>query len=115
MQADAANNALIITAPEPLYRELRRVIDLLDVRRAQVYVESLIAEVSAEKASEIGVQWQSIIGRNGDGAIGAARHQLRESVAPISSTSPRRTAARASCRRPVSTLAWRSASAAPTC
>ena len=70
VQADAANNALIITAPEPLYRELRRVIDLLDVRRAQVYVESLIAEVSAEKASEIGVQWQSIIGRNGDGAIG---------------------------------------------
>ena len=70
VQADTANNALIITAPEPLYRELRRVIDLLDVRRAQVYVESLIAEVSAEKASEIGVQWQSIIGRNGDGAIG---------------------------------------------
>ncbi|MFN3611776.1 type II secretion system secretin GspD, partial [Tepidimonas sp.] len=70
VQADTANNALIITAPEPLYRELRRVIDLLDVRRAQVYVESLIAEVSAEKASEIGVQWQSIIGRDGDGAIG---------------------------------------------
>ncbi|WP_334154985.1 type II secretion system secretin GspD, partial [Tepidimonas sp.] len=70
VQADVANNALIITAPEPLYRELRRVIDLLDVRRAQVYVESLIAEVSAEKASEIGVQWQSIIGRDGDGAIG---------------------------------------------
>ncbi|MDM7462381.1 MAG: type II secretion system secretin GspD [Tepidimonas taiwanensis] len=70
VQADTTNNALIITAPEPLYRELRRVIDLLDVRRAQVYVESLIAEVSAEKASEIGVQWQSLIGRNGDGAIG---------------------------------------------
>ncbi|TSE18849.1 Type II secretion system protein D [Tepidimonas alkaliphilus] len=70
VQADPANNALIITAPEPLYRELRRIIDLLDVRRAQVYVESLIAEVSAEKASEIGVQWQSIIGRSGDGAIG---------------------------------------------
>lgn len=70
VQADPANNALIITAPEPLYRELRRVIDQLDVRRAQVYVESLIAEVSADKASEIGVQWQTVLGRSGDSAIG---------------------------------------------
>lgn len=70
VQADPANNALIITAPQPLYRELRRVIDQLDVRRAQVYVESLIAEVSAEKASEIGVQWQTVLGRSGDSAIG---------------------------------------------
>jgi len=46
------------------------VIDQLDVRRAQVYVESLIAEVSAEKASEIGIQWQGPIGRVGDGTIG---------------------------------------------
>ncbi|TSE28498.1 Type II secretion system protein D [Tepidimonas thermarum] len=70
VQADPASNALIITAPEPLYRDLRRVIDLLDVRRAQVYVESLIAEVSAEKASEIGIQWQGPLGRAGDGTIG---------------------------------------------
>lgn len=70
VQADPANNALIISAPEPLYRELRRVIDQLDVRRAQVYVESLIAEVSADKASEIGVQWQTVLGRSGDSAIG---------------------------------------------
>ncbi|MCS6810954.1 MAG: type II secretion system secretin GspD [Tepidimonas sp.] len=70
VQADPANNALIITAPQPLYRELRRVIDQLDVRRAQVYVESLIAEVSAEKASEIGVQWQTVLGRSGDNVIG---------------------------------------------
>lgn len=70
VQADPASNALIITAPEPLYRQLRQVIDLLDVRRAQVFVESLIAEVSAEKASEIGIQWQGPIGRAGDGLIG---------------------------------------------
>jgi general secretion pathway protein D len=70
VQADPASNALIITAPELLYRQLRQVIDQLDVRRAQVYVESLIAEVSAEKASEIGIQWQGPIGRAGDGTIG---------------------------------------------
>lgn len=70
VQADPATNALIINAPEPLYRQLRQVIDQLDVRRAQVFVESLIAEVSAEKASEIGIQWQGPLGRDGDGLIG---------------------------------------------
>jgi len=70
VQADPASNALIITAPEPLYRQLRQVIDQLDVRRAQVFVESLIAEVSADKASEFGIQWQGPIGRAGDALIG---------------------------------------------
>jgi general secretion pathway protein D len=56
--ADPANNALIITAPEPLYRNLRAVIDQLDARRAQVFIESLIVEISASKAAELGIQWQ---------------------------------------------------------
>ena len=58
IQADPATNSLIITAPEPQYRQLRAVIDKLDARRAQVFVESLIAEVNAEKAAEFGIQWQ---------------------------------------------------------
>jgi general secretion pathway protein D len=70
IQADPATNALIITAPEPQYRQLRAVIDRLDTRRAQVYVESLIAEVNADKAAEFGIQWQGPIGRAGDGLIG---------------------------------------------
>lgn len=70
IQADPATNALIITAPEPQYRQLRAVIDQLDARRAQVYVESLIAEVNADKAAEFGIQWQGPIGKAGDGAIG---------------------------------------------
>jgi general secretion pathway protein D len=65
IQADPATNALIITAPEPQYRQLRAVIDKLDQRRAQVFVESLIAEVSADKAAEFGVQWISGTGTNG--------------------------------------------------
>jgi general secretion pathway protein D len=56
--ADPSTNSLIITAPEPVYRNIRTVIDKLDSRRAQVYIESLIVEVSAEKASELGIQWQ---------------------------------------------------------
>jgi general secretion pathway protein D len=69
IQADPATNALIITAPEPQYRQLRSVIDKLDQRRAQVFVESLIAEVSADKAAEFGVQWMSGTGTNG-GTVG---------------------------------------------
>jgi general secretion pathway protein D len=70
IQADPATNALIITAPEPQYRQLRAVIDQLDGRRAQVYVESLIAEVNADKAAEFGIQWQGPLGRFGDSVVG---------------------------------------------
>ncbi|HWP11455.1 MAG TPA: secretin N-terminal domain-containing protein, partial [Ramlibacter sp.] len=66
IQADPATNSLIITAAEPQYRQLRAVIDRLDSRRAQVYVESLIAEVNADKVAEFGIQWQDIIGNRGD-------------------------------------------------
>jgi general secretion pathway protein D len=70
IQADPTTNALIISAPEPLYRQLRAVIDQLDTRRAQVLVESLIVEVRADKAEEFGIQWQGPIGNRGDGTIG---------------------------------------------
>ncbi|HJV50523.1 MAG TPA: type II secretion system secretin GspD [Noviherbaspirillum sp.] len=62
IQADPATNALIITASETVYRNLRTVIDQLDARRAQVYVESLIVEVSADKAAEFGIQWLGLSG-----------------------------------------------------
>ena len=70
IQADPSTNALIITAPEPQYRQLRDVIDKLDQRRAQVFVESLIAEVSEDKAAEFGVQWQGNAGNKGNANIG---------------------------------------------
>ena len=70
IQADPATNSLIISAPEPVYRQLRAVIDQLDSRRAQVYVESLIAEVNADKAAEFGIQWQGALGNSGDRVIG---------------------------------------------
>ncbi|MBC7468745.1 MAG: type II secretion system secretin GspD [Ramlibacter sp.] len=70
IQADPATNSLIITAAEPQYRQLRAVIDKLDARRAQVFVESLIAEVNADKAAEFGIQWQGPIGKSGDKNIG---------------------------------------------
>ncbi len=69
IQADPATNSLIITAAEPLYRQLRSVIDQLDSRRAQVYIESMIVKVDAAKAAEIGFQWQGLHGRKGDSTI----------------------------------------------
>lgn len=70
IQADPTTNSLIITAPEPLYRQLRAVIDKLDGRRAQVLVESLIVEVAANKVAQFGIQWQGILGKQGDGTVG---------------------------------------------
>ena len=70
IQADPTTNSLIITAPEPQYRQLRAVIDKLDGRRAQVLVESLIVEVNANKLAEFGIQWQGVMGKQGDGTIG---------------------------------------------
>ncbi|QYF95963.1 type II secretion system secretin GspD [Massilia sp. PAMC28688] len=64
IQADASTNTLIITAPDAIYRNLRGVIDQLDVRRAQVYIESLIVEVNAENAAQFGVQWAGLSGTN---------------------------------------------------
>ena len=67
IQADPATNSLIISAPEPLYRSLREVIDQLDQRRAQVLVESLIVEVSEAKAAEFGIQWMTGAGNINSG------------------------------------------------
>jgi len=58
--ADPATNSLIIRAPDVTYNSLRAVIDKLDARRAQVFIEALIVEVSAEKAAEFGVQWMDL-------------------------------------------------------
>jgi general secretion pathway protein D len=69
IQADPSTNSLIITAAEPLYRQLRGVIDQLDSRRAQVYIESLIVKVDAAKVADIGIQWQGLSGGKGDSTI----------------------------------------------
>ena len=64
IQAHEDNNALIITAPPAVFRSLQDVIRRLDVRRAQVLIEAVIAEVSEETANELGVQWQMPLGDN---------------------------------------------------
>jgi len=71
VQADPASNAIIVSAPDAIFANIRAVIEKLDVRRAQVYVEALIVELTADKAAEFGIQWQALgnLG-GGSGPIG---------------------------------------------
>ena len=64
IQADPNTNSLIITATEPVYKDLLKVIEQLDRRRAQVYIESMIVELTAANAAELGVQWQALNSAN---------------------------------------------------
>jgi general secretion pathway protein D len=57
IQADPSSNSLIITASDALYKQLRAVIEQLDGRRAQIYIEAMIVEVSEKKLAEVGFQW----------------------------------------------------------
>lgn len=70
IQADEASNALIITAPPDIFRSLQAIIRKLDIRRAQVLVEAIIAEVSYDKAKKLGVQWVVDGTPDGSGPVG---------------------------------------------
>jgi general secretion pathway protein D len=70
IQADPSNNALIITAPPDVLQTLRSIIRQLDIRRAQVLVDAVIAEVSSDLTSELGVQW-AVVPDNQQGAAAA--------------------------------------------
>jgi general secretion pathway protein D len=59
---DPATNSLVITASESAYRQLRAVLDRLDVRRAQVFIEALLVEVTGDHSAEFGIQWQTGLG-----------------------------------------------------
>jgi general secretion pathway protein D len=67
--ADKATNALVITAGSRSMRALNAVIDKLDIRRAQVYVEAIIAQVTVDKTSDLGVNW-AIDGTNSSVGVG---------------------------------------------
>ena len=70
IQADAAANALVINAPPDVFRSLQNVIRQLDIRRAQVLIEAVIAEISFDRAMELGVQWRATTDVNKTGVIG---------------------------------------------
>jgi general secretion pathway protein D len=69
IQAHEGDNALVISAPPAVFRSLASVIRQLDIRRAQVLIEAVIAEVSDETANELGIQWQLPFNKNKNGTI----------------------------------------------
>lgn len=71
IQAHKDTNALIISAPPAVFRALQEIVRKLDIRRAQVHIEAIIAEVTDGTAKELGVQWQGTDNDFGDnGFIG---------------------------------------------
>ncbi len=74
IQAEPTTNSLIIQAPESMYRNLRMIIDMLDVRRAQVMIEAMIADISSVQGGAFGIQWVVGGGNNNIGAIGVANY-----------------------------------------
>jgi len=87
VQADASSNSLIITASEPIFKNLRSVIERLDVRRPQVFVEALIVEVTADKAAEFGVQWQTLTNNAGNRIVGGTNFGSTSNIVNLA-TSP---------------------------
>ena len=55
--ADPQNNALVITAPPKVMRQIMAIVDKLDIRRPQVLVQAIIADVNVAKNAELGVNW----------------------------------------------------------
>ena len=73
VRAHSSTNSVVINAPAELARDLSAVIRQLDIRRAQVLVEAVIAEVSYDRARELGVQWGIGNERNGVGLVNFSR------------------------------------------
>ena len=57
IQADESTNAIIITASISSTNNIKNVIRLLDIRKAQVLIEAIIVEISSSDANELGIQW----------------------------------------------------------
>jgi len=86
IQADENTNSLVITASPSMFRSLQTVIQQLDIRRAQVQVETVIAEVSENLASELGVQWAIDGTPGGQGPVGVSNLGASDSIAGIAGT-----------------------------
>ncbi|MBD3670599.1 MAG: type II secretion system secretin GspD [Gammaproteobacteria bacterium] len=86
IQADAGTNSLVITAPPEQLRTLRAVVSKLDVPRAQVMVEAIIAEISDDKVRQLGVQWLFDGVSNGSGSpTGVINFSAGNSIASLAS------------------------------
>lgn len=59
VQAEEGSNALVIHARPDDFESIKSVVEQLDIKRKQVFVEAIIAEVSFNKAADLGIEWQA--------------------------------------------------------
>jgi len=93
IQADEPTNSLIVTAPQDTMQTLRQVVNQLDIRRAQVLVEAVVADISVDKAAQLGVSWVASTEEGGRGPIGVINLNDAVSAAagligPVASLAP---------------------------
>jgi general secretion pathway protein D len=74
LTADRATNALVVSAAPEDWQTLRPVIERLDVRRRQVFVEAIILEATVEKTRALGIEFRGATGV--DGSTGLAQTNL---------------------------------------
>ena len=77
ISADPTTNSLLISAAPQDFATLKTVIEQLDVRRRQVYVEAIILEVSMARARELGIELQYAFSLGGEG-VALGRTQLKD-------------------------------------
>ena len=84
IQAHADTNALVVSAPPAVFREISGIVRQLDIRRQQVLVEAIIAEVSSDLSKELGVQWQAteLNSLNDSGVIGGSNFPTNFGAGP---------------------------------
>ncbi len=68
--ADPATNSLIIAAVPEDFQILRSVIEKLDIRRRQVYVEAIILEVTLDRTRQLGIELQGVTGLSNGLGVG---------------------------------------------
>ncbi len=87
--ADPSTNSLIIVASPQDYQTIKKVIQRLDIRRRQVYVQAVIAELSLNGTRQLGVDLNAIPNLYANGAnVGATSNMGAGSTTLPSAKSP---------------------------
>jgi general secretion pathway protein D len=63
---DKATNSIVIVAPPSDYQNIAQVIETLDKKRKQVFVEAMIVEATIEKLQDLGSKWRIIAESEGE-------------------------------------------------
>lgn len=66
--SDVQTNAIVVTAPPKIMRQIMSIVDKLDIRRAQVLVEAILVDITLQKTAELGINW-AIGSTSADGTV----------------------------------------------